>query len=388
MTDSLSLQRSRFRPSPWVWVVVGLLVLSLLVIFAAPKASVGGSTYGKTLGEYSQWYAFMKEQGHPIQRWQKPYSQLKGLKGQGQTFIQIADINPQTVPILQPQEVLDWVERGNTYIQLSWGGTVTGAPFRSELKTKQGPVSIETTRRYKLGSILSDEEEEAEVKDRFGSVIWSYAQGKGRVIKSTYPWMAANVYEQQDGNFRLLEALAVRQEGTIWVDEWLHGHRDVTAEPKAGRDDERSFLAYLSSQPIAVVAGEGLVLLLLLLWGKNQRFGAMIRPNVRSRNSSEQYIQALADTLDANGHTEYVLAMLGQSFRQRLQNQLGMGGFGRDATSLGDEAIAQQWASVTGRSPQVLLELLEQTHHEKRLSERALLTWTQNSEAILRELSV
>ncbi len=392
MTDSLKLQHSRSRPSLWVWVVAGLLVLSIVLITAAPQSFPGGSTYGKASGDYSQWYTFMKQQGHPIQRWQKPYGQLRTLKELGQTFIQIADIETrsgsvesQASPSLQPPEILDWVERGNTLIQLSWTGSVTGAPFQSDLRSDQGPVRIETSRRYKIGSTRS-EAEISELKDRFGSVIWSHAYGKGRIVSSTYPWIAANVYKQQNGNFRALETLVARQDGTIWVDEWLHGHRDIAPESKSVSRDEQSPWAYLSRQPIAVVAGQGLVLLLLLFWGKNQRFGAMTRLTAPPRNSSEQYIQALADTLDANGHTEYVLAMLGQSFRQRLQSQLGMGGIGRGDTDLADGAIAQQWASATGRPSQVLLELLEQTHREKRLSERALLTWVKNSEAVLREL--
>jgi Domain of unknown function (DUF4350) len=399
MTDSLKLQQSRSRPFPWVWIVAGLLVLSLIVIAAATQSFPGGSTYGKASGDYSQWYTFMEHQGHPIRRWRKPYSQIKTLEGGAQTFIQIADVEALTTPSLQPSEVLDWVERGNTFIQLNWDGQVTGAPFSSDLKSDQGSVRIETSRRYKLGSGHSSSnsarsieeepklvDEVAELKDRFGSVIWSHARGKGRVIQSTYPWIAANVYAQQKENFRVLEALAARQNGTIWVDEWLHGHRDITPDPKAADRKEQSPWAYLSRQPIAVVAGQGMVLLLLLFWGKNQRFGAMTRLTAPLRNNSEQYIQALADTLDANGHAEYVLAMLGQSFRQRLQSRLGMGGVGRGDTNLADGAIAQQWAFVTGRSSQVLLELLEQTHREKRLSERALLAWVQNSEAILREL--
>jgi Domain of unknown function (DUF4350) len=368
-----------------MWVVAGLLVLSIIVIAAASQSDPRGSTYGKTSSDYSQWYTFMEQHGHPIRKWQKPYGQLKTLKGQGQTFIQIAGLEAQTTPDLQDPAVLDWVERGNTLIQLSWTGTVTGAPFSSAIESKQGPVRIETSRRYKLGSTKS-KDEVAEVKDRFGSVIWSYSLGKGRIIQSTYPWIAANVYAQQNENFRVLEALATRQEDTIWVDEWLHGYRDPTSDSGVADREEESPWEYLSRQPIAVIAEQGMVLLFLLIWGKNQRFGTMTRRIIPPRNSSEQYIQALADTLDANGHTEYVLAMLGQSFRQRLQSQLGMVGVGRGETAVADRAIAEQWASVTGRPSQVLLELLEKTQREKRLGERAVLSWVQDSEAILREL--
>lgn len=384
MANSLPLQRSTlrssFRPSPWVWVGVGLLILTIIILVAAPKSYPGGSTYSKSLGDYSQWYAFMERQGHPIQRWRQPYTALKDT---GQTLIQIADVEREDEALLRSQEVLDWVERGNTLIQVSWAGQVTGAPFRSDLSSPSGPVRIETTRRYNTG-LSSDIVEVEELQDTFGSVVWSYGQGKGRMVRATYPWLAANVYADHAGNFRALEVLATQREGPIWVDEWLHGHRDPSALADAAAPKEQSPFAYLGRQPIAVVAGQAVVLLLLLLWGKNQRFGALTRLSAPSRNSSEQYIQSLADTLEANGHTEYVLTLLGQSFRQRLQTRLGMGGIGAE-TALSDGAIAQQWSGVTGRSPQELLELLEQTQQEKRLSDRAVLLWVQRSEAILNQ---
>jgi Domain of unknown function (DUF4350) len=382
MTNALNRPRSKFR-SPWLWAVAGLLVFLIAIFAAAPQSYPGGSTYGKALGDYSQWYAFMQQQDRPIRRWQKPYSQLEG---QGQTLIQISDSLAQAEIIFQTQEVLKWVERGNTLIQLSWAGQFMGAPFRSDLHAQQGLVRIETSLRYKIGTD-KEKDEVAEVKDAFGSAIWSHRRGKGQVILSTYPWIAANAYAQQAGNFRVLEALATRQNGPIWIDEWLHGHRDLGSEPEATDREEQSPWAYLSRQPIAVMAGQGVVLMLVLLWGKNQRFGALIRFSEPTRNSSEQYIQALADTLEANEQTEYVLSMLGQSFRQRLQTQLGMGGMGAE-TALTDEAIAQQWSLTTGRPSQELLKLLEQTQRKKRLSDRALLSWVRNSDSILQALTV
>lgn len=381
MTTALNRprQRFRFRSSTWIAAAIGLLVLALIVVFAGARSYPGGSTYGTKPGDYSQWYAFMQQQGHPIQRWQKSSSQLQG---KSKTFLQVADSDPSMRAMLQSQDLLDWVARGNTLVQIGWSGTVTGAPFASSLDSDQGLVYIETSRRHQLSATENDGEK-AELKDKFGSAVWSHSLGKGTVIVSTYPWIAANVHAQQDGNFQFLEALIVRRGGPILIDEWIHGHRDL--EPSAlTPSKEQSVLGYFSRRSVVIVAGQGVVLLLLLLWGRNQRFGALLSVKPKDRNSSEQYIQALADTLEANGHPNYVLSMLGQRFRQRLRVQLGLSE--RRSEKAADAEIAQQWSQRTGRSSQELLELLEQTHR-KHLSKRALVSWAQASEAILQDLS-
>ena len=168
----------------WIWVAVGLLALALVTILAAPQYP-GGSSYSRAPGGYSQWYAFMKQQGHSIQRWQKPYSQLTSqLKGRDQVLIQISD---QSETVLQSPEMLQWVEQGNTLIFLSWAGKVTGAPFRSDLPTPQGQVRIETSRRYRVAS--AERKEASKLQDKFGAVVWSRPQGQGQIIAGTYPWI-------------------------------------------------------------------------------------------------------------------------------------------------------------------------------------------------------
>ena len=181
---------------------------------------------------------------------------------------------------------------------------------------------------------------------------------------------------------------------TIWIDEWLHGHRDAAVPRTRGHRDaadpdratqRQALWRYLSRQPLIMTVGQSAVLLLLLLWGQNQRFGPLLRRAEPPRNSSEQYIQALATTLKANGSADYVLSMLVQLFRQRLQTQLGFGS--GSGVGIDDDAIAQRWATVTGRPSQELLELL-QIQSQNRLNESALLRWVQQSDAIVRELTL
>ncbi len=363
----------------WGWVLIGLLCLTLVVSIAAPKSYPKGSSYDQSLSGYAQWYEFMKTQNHPIKRWRRDYSQLKGQK---QTLIQVADVERFQDPNLESAEILDWVKQGNTLIELRWGGEVSGAPFRSGLATPKGAVQIETTRRYQNRSENFDD---GLLKDSFGTAVGSETLEKGTVIKSVYPWIGSGIYAQKGANFQVLADLATKQQGTIWVDEWLHGYRDLEPKTALAKAKPQDLWSYFARRPIAVMAGQGVLLLALLLWGQNQRFGALLRIAPPLRNSSEQYIQALADTLNTHGHTEYVLTLLGQSLHDRLRSRLGI--VGADGLGEGDGAIATEWAVVTGRPPSELLELLKQSRVQKRLRDSELLAWVQQADTILRGLS-
>jgi hypothetical protein len=378
-----------FRLPFWAWALIALLCLSVIVTVAAPQSYPKGSSYDRSLSGYAQWYEFMEAQNHPIRRWRKAYSQLKG---EGQTLIQVADAERFQNPSLESVEILDWVNQGNTLIRLSWSGDVSGAPFRSELPTPKGAVQIETTRRYDTRTRNSST---VLLKDSFGGVIQSESYEKGQIIRGVYPWIGSSIYAQTGANFQTLADLATQRKGTIWVDEWIHGYRDRDPNPAVAEAKTQDLWAYLAHRPIAVMAGQGMLLMLLLLWGQNQRFGAILKIASPPRNSSEQYIQALADTLNTHGHTEYVLTLLGQSFRDRLRTQLRL--LRAVPSAEGDREIATEWATATGRPASELLELLKQsnaeqlnaepTRTEKRLRDNELLIWVQQADTILRGLS-
>jgi Domain of unknown function (DUF4350) len=385
MAESAPKSSAWFSRVPfWGWALIALLCLSVIVTVAAPQSYPKGSSYDRSLSGYAQWYGFMEAQNHPIRRWRKAYSQLKG---EGQTLIQIADVERFQNPSLESLEILDWVKQGNTLIRLSWSGDVSGAPFRSELPAPKGAVQIETTRRYDIHTRNSST---VLLKDSFGGVIQSESYQKGQIIRGVYPWIGSSIYAQKGANFQTLADLATQRKGPIWVDEWIHGYRDIEPESAVAEAKNQDLWSYLARRPIAVMAGQGMLLMLLLLWGQNQRFGAILRIAPPPRNSSEQYIQALADTLNTHGHTEYVLTLLGQSFRDRLRTQLRL--LRAAPSAEGDRAIAAEWATATGRPASELLELLkqsnaEQASAEKRLRDNELLIWVQQADTILRGLS-
>lgn len=378
-----------------VLLVVGLiavLVVFSLILSVAPSAQ-NGSTYSRSLTGYRGWYDYMQQQQRPVKRWRRSYDQLSG---SGQTLIRIGG-SPLGHLNFNASEGFDidgwadiqpWLTNGNTVIQLTWQGEVTAAPFKSRLAAGKNQVQIETTRRYALAGGTSGGTQETselpptpELQDQFGVVVWSQKLGKGTLISGTYPWLAANALVEPQDNYRFLADLAQRQSGPIWIDEWIHGYRDPSEAAKEEESKSQDFMAYLARTPVAVIAAQVFFLLLLLVWGHNHRFGALISPTVPSQNTSEQYIQALASTMNAARKTDFATHMLGDFVRQTLAERLGL------RTVYGSQRpeaqqLAIRGAAVTGRSVPELLELLEPTVR----SDRELLAWVANVESLLREL--
>ena len=383
------------RPMLIAAAVLAVLVLFVLIIMAAAPSSLKGSSYSRALTGYRGWFDYMQQQSQPVKRWRKSYDQLSGT---GQTLIQVggqqvgdpSGLGAKASTFSQTEEIEDWLANGNTLIKLQRQGTATSAPFVSQLEAGAEQVKIETTRRDIRREQSADASSSArddsspvvvELQDSFGAIVWSQSVGKGIVIHCTYPWLAANAMANQADNFRFLATLAQRQDGPIWIDEWIHGYRDPSPEAKAAASKPRTFMSYLRRTPVAVMAAQLGFILSLLIWGHNNRFGDLVTVKPQRQDASEQYIQALASTMNAAGKTEFATQSLGQQFRRTLATQLGlMSPYSHNQPDV--DQLAMHWAEVTGRSAPELLNLLEPNVR----NDRELLAWVANVESLLRDL--
>ncbi len=370
--------RSRRPRRLGLWIALGIAVVVLLILAAAPVPQ-DGSTYERSPTGYRTWYETMRQQGVPVQRWQRNYQQLQGT---GQTLIQIWGGRSTPPSGWDQNQIQAWVAKGNTLITLAWNGPVTDAPFASQLSSPVGPVLIETRRRYlaKAGADI-----QVQLEDQVGVVVWTQSLNRGQWVQATYPWLAANVYEGQSANYQFLKTLATQQQGTIWIDEWLHGHRDPIAATGSGPSARNTTIyEFLWQTPLSAIAAQAVLVLLLLIWGGNLRFGPLLDLKPPVVDNSEQYIQALGGVLNNAGHTDFVLQHLGQRLRQQLAQALDLTLDPRQNGSLPEDTLlANQWAAHTGRQPQELLEVLQQTTQNRRLSDRELLAWVGKAAAIL-----
>lgn len=360
----------------WVWVILAAAILLILLVVSAPNLQEG-STYSRSTKGYRSWYDYMVEQGHPIDRWQKPYTQLQG---QNQTLIRItANLEEAREQSPSWQGIETWVEQGNTVIFLTWDGQVSATPFSSDLTSEVGPVRIETTRRQTIPS-----KDQSKLQDDFGSVVWSQSLGKGQMIFATYPWIGANIYADQPGNYPFLEQL-ISETGPIWMDERLHGYRDEQSQSEEDHRNPTNLWLFFAETPIAAMAAQSILLLLLWIWGHNHRFGLPLHLPQTSKDNSQQYIQALAGTLNHANQQELVFSQLSQYFRQTLANRLGLRS-GPTEQLPTDTTLATQWSIATGRNDQELIELLQLAGQPSARTDRELLAWVSQADTILQDI--
>jgi hypothetical protein len=468
-------------------IAIGAIILITLVAAPASNKLNSGSTYNRAPDGYGAWYAFMSERGTPVQRWRKPFEDLANNKDAKPpiTLLRVYSnlTSPEVSQSLIEQELTEkernWVESGNTLVILGVHQPVTEAPFSSTHKAGTLSVKIDTQRREK-------KIKEGLLGDRFGAIVWEESIGKGRVIFATTPHLAANAYQDFQGNYEFLaqlvsqsavpgqqrtadnRAIANRptansqnprwvdeyihgykdseliinreyannrstakrptnnsqsggsgqqgttgdrstakrptnnsqsggpgQQGTtgdrstakrptdnsqnpVWVDEYIHGHKDSEVIKREQRED---IFSYLAKTPLFPAFVQGFVLLLVAIWALNRRFGKPLTLSAPVVDNSEAYIQALGGVLQKANSSEFILEVVGKEEQLQLQKALGLG-----EVLLDHKSLVDAWVLQTGRPATELEQLLQVQSRKRRMSETDLLTWLGNWEQIRRHL--
>lgn len=335
---------------------IALAAIVLLSLIAAPNTNLrSGSTYNRAPNGYGAWYAYMQQQGTTVKRWQKPFSNLEEVNKP----ITLLRVNSEPGSTRLDRAEQKWIEKGNTLVILGVQGKVTAADFTT-MQHSDGSIRIDTRRRYALSDKIP-----RLLGDRFGAVVWQEQVGKGQAIFAITPDLAANAYQDYPNNYKYLAQLVTQSGNPVWVDEYIHGYRDADVRDTG----ERDWLSYLVQKPLFAAFLPAVILLLVLIWAQNRRFGQAIALQTPAVDNSTAYIQALAGVLQKAESSEFVVDVVGKAEQMQLQKRLGLG-----QEPLESE-IVKAWAEQTGRSPDQLEQLLRRQTQKRRMSDKSLLIW-------------
>jgi hypothetical protein len=360
-----------------LFISIALVAIVILSVVAAPYTNTqqtqqSGSTYGRSPSAYGAWYEFVKEKGVAIERWQKPLAELvKSTREDAKTtFLQI---NPNATASLArwSKDERDWLKKGNTIIILGITQPVTEADFTTFQKSSVGQVKIDTRRR-------NNNPTKALLSDSFGAVVWEEKSGKGKIIYCTTPHLAANAYQDFPGNYEFLAQLVAQTGKQVWVDEYLHGYKDKEALAQEIGED---IVSYLAKTPLIPVLIQSAIVLLIVIWASNQRFGKPLSAATPAVENSQAYIQALAGVLQKAKSSDFLVSTISKEERRQLQKALGL-----EETLLEPDVLIEAWVEQTGRSP-VELESLLQAPLRPKMSEVDLLIWIEKWQTIRRSLT-
>lgn len=354
-----------------IFAVIILGVLIFITLFAAPNSSKlnNGSTYNRAPEGYGAWYSYMQRRGK-IERWQRPAIDIKSKKD----LITLLQVNPPQFGVAPEYELQGWIEKGNNLIVLDYTGKATGAGFSTIHKSSVGNVKIDTTKRYEISFPKS--EVEPLLSDDRGAIVWQTRYGKGKVIYSVTPELAANAYQNEPGNFEFLAQLASdNNKRKIYIDEYIHGYKDKDIKEVKG---EGNIQTYFIQKPIFTAFIQAGILLLVLIFAQNRRFGKITTLEAPTVDNSQAYIQALAAVLQKADSTDFVVEMVGKEEINQLTLNLGLGKKNLiDVTAPDSEELLSVWQNKfgVGSDLESALHVQSQQGQSRRLSEKDLIAW-------------
>jgi hypothetical protein len=313
----------------------------------------------------------MEKQEVPIQRWQKPLENLPGINNKQPTDIAMTllRINSEMSPPILYSGENTWVEKGNNLVVLGVTQPVTNANFTTSQDSPFGKVKISTTRRNTNTKNLQQR-----LGDRFGAIVWEEKRGKGKVIYVITPYLGANAYQDEVGNYKLLAELVSEDSKSIWVNEYIHGYKDKEV---IAQENNQNWVSYLMKTPLFPGFLQLIIILLILILANLRRFGQPAKLTTPSVNNSQAYIQALASVLEKAETREFVLDTIGKEEQLQLQKALGLG-----QIPVAKETLVNAWVEQTGRKATELEQVLQIQSKKHRLSEEDLLNWLEKWQKI------
>ncbi|HEY2964142.1 MAG TPA: DUF4350 domain-containing protein [Pyrinomonadaceae bacterium] len=123
------------------------------------------------------------------------------------------------------------------------------------------------------------------IADRNGALVIDYAYGRGRVIVLSDPYIVANRGIGTKDNLQLAINALTTSDGLIAFDEYHQG-RGVTGN---------AFANYFSGTPVLAIAGQVLLLVLLILWTNARRFARPLPLRQVDRRSSLEFVASMAE---------------------------------------------------------------------------------------------
>ncbi len=362
----------------FVFLVIVAIVLFTIVSATGGDSKQPGSSYSIAPNGYGAWYQMMLDRGVKIQRWEQSFPQLAAVPGyeQGVTLLQV---NSQIQPLQLSTTQQEWVKQGNTLIVLGVSAPAGDIPFQTDIDSPQGAIRIETTRRFKSDLIIAglpiDQPSEAILSDRSGKVLDRFNLGKGRVEIATTPHLAANAYQDFQPNYELLAKLVTENRQRIIVDEFIHGYRNraATSDPKTG-----DVLEYLARTPLIIVCLNIGLVMLVLIWQQNWRFGKIIIPKLPEIENSEAYIKALGGVLRQANSSEFAIQNIGKNQQLAWQQKLGLG----SDQLVEAEAVIAAWENQIKLPTDDLRFVLSSRTQARRLNPKELNIWLNKIQAV------
>ena len=290
-------------------------------------------------------YDLLNESGYPVMRFREPTESLRGANGEKvKTFLVVGDTR---VPFedSEAESLLSWVKRGGRLVIIDrhpeavllpdagdWTVTTefiqypgfdadpgdpknmtenvksirpvqptvltrnveSVMPSRFFSAIKFLPSTPEATRKRTQPSDANDEAQSSEsaapapvvhLASADRNILLDYAHGRGRIVVLSDPFIVANGGISLNDNLQLAINLLAPAAGMIAFDEFHQG-RGLT---------RNAFVGYFAGTPVLAIAGQIVLLILLVVWTRGRRFARPLPLPHVDRRSSLEFVASMAE---------------------------------------------------------------------------------------------
>jgi hypothetical protein len=384
----------KFLRQYWQVLLTAVVIFILVIIVSALGGGerLKGSSYSSEPQGYGAWYQQMVDKGTAIERWRKPARKVFDKYPSGTTLLQV---NSELAKFSLDPSDKKWIENGNTMVVLGLDSLSNDIEFSKNLTSPQGQVKIETTRRFQVTDVSSSyfalpTVPDSIVSDDHGAVVWQSSIGKGKLILATTPYLASNAYQDFKANYDLLTTLTNADRQRIVVDEYLHGYREPRKpndplnpdDPQQSDGEGGGLFSYFAKTPFLVAFVNICLVLGVLVWQQNRRFGAVIIPQPPQVDNSVAYIQALGGILRQAQSSEFVLQNIGKAEQLKLQQLLGLG----NKQLVDRQTLMDAWLAQTKLPATDLPVILQLAPSNQPFTEAELKQWLSKLQAMRDQL--
>ncbi len=123
------------------------------------------------------------------------------------------------------------------------------------------------------------------LKGQRGPLLLDYPYGAGRIILLSDPYIVSNGGISLEDNLRLAMNVLTSADGLIAFDEYHQG-RGATSN---------AFVSYFSGTPVLALFGQGLLIILLVIWTRGRRFARPLPLARVDRRSSLEFVASMAE---------------------------------------------------------------------------------------------
>lgn len=152
------------------------------------------------------------------------------------------------------------------------------------------------------------------IADDSGALLVDYVYGYGRIVMLSDPFMVTNAGIRSNDNLQLAINTLTTFEGLIAFDEYHQG-RGVT---------RNAFASYFSGTPVLAIAGQIVLLILLILWTNARRFARPLPLAQVDRRSSLEFVASMAELQERSRAFDLAIENIYSRTRRVLARYAGL----------------------------------------------------------------